>query len=186
MDRGRIMSEEERKEILEWILVNKHRFMELSQNRLHHLIIETPDERVTARLRTNENHPYDPGLPVSVWDIKRRIFEKEEIEHKVEPVFQDFIAVIGPQGYIHKHVDDNQANMIHCRFNVFFQLPTKGGETFYNGKPANTKEGHYVFSKSGLEEHYTHPIEEGERIVISFGCLIPHAYFLYPKNNLFQ
>jgi len=186
MDRGRIMSEEERIEILNWIYANKHRFMELSQNRLHHLIIETPDERVTARLRTNEDHPYDPGLPASVWNIKRRIFEKEEIKHKEEPVFQDFIAVIYKKGFIHKHVDDNQANMIHCRFNVFIQLPTKGGETFYNKQQVDAKEGHYVFSKSGLEEHYTNPIEEGERIAISFGCLIPHAYFLDPKNNRLQ
>ena len=115
-----------------------------------------------------------PGLPSSVWSIKRRIIEKERLaDYEQEPKFQDFIAVINPGGYLYKHVDENYGDLIHSRFNVLLQVPLKGGETFYNGELADTKEGHYIFSKSGLEEHYTNPVEEGKRISISFGFLIP-------------
>jgi hypothetical protein len=158
MDRGRILSEEERTEILEWIYDNSYRFMKVNEYRGHQLITEKDT----------------PGLPSSVWSIKRRIIEKEGLaDYEQEPKFQDFIAVINPGGYLYKHVDENYGDLIHSRFNVLLQLPTKGGETFYNGKVADTKEGHYIFSKSGLEEHYTNPVEEGKRISISFGFLIP-------------
>jgi hypothetical protein len=40
----------------------------------------------------------------------------------------------------------------------------------------NPREGSYTLSKSGLEQHYTYPIEEGNRIIISFGFLIPKEH----------
>lgn len=158
MDRGRILSEEERTEILEWIYANTHRFMKVNENRVHHLITENDES----------------GLPSSVWTIKQRIIEKEGCaDYQQEPKFQDFIALINPGGFLYKHIDENYGDLIHSRFNVLLQVPTKGGETFYNSKLADTKEGHYIFSKSGLEEHYSNPVEEGKRISISFGFLMP-------------
>ena len=161
MDRGRILSDEERTEILEWIHKNSYRFMRVNENRVHHLITENDT----------------PGLPSSVWSIKRQIIEKEGLaDYQQEPKFQDFIAVINPGGYLYKHIDENYGGLIHSRFNVLLELPTKGGETFYNGESADTKEGHYIFSKSGLEEHYTNPVKDGKRISISFGFLIPFEH----------
>jgi hypothetical protein len=161
MDRGRILSDKELTEILEWIHENSYRFMRVNEYRAHQLITENDT----------------PGLPSSVWRIKRQIIEKEGLaDYQQEPKFQDFIAVINPGGYLYKHVDENYGDLIHSRFNILLQVPTKGGETFYNGKSADTKEGHYIFSKSGLEEHYTNPVEEGKRISISFGFLIPFEH----------
>jgi hypothetical protein len=175
MDRGRIMSEEERKEILDWIYLNKSNFLPIKNNRLHYLILEHEDDINTSGMNSDKLPAYNPNLPRSVWKIKQRIIEKENVaEYKQEPVFQDFIAVIPPTGYIHKHRDPNEGNLIHCRFNVFLEIPTKGGDTYYDDRLVmDPKEGSYILSKSGIEEHYTYPIEEGNRISISFGILIP-------------
>jgi len=178
MDRGRIMSEEERKEILDWIYLNKCNFNSIRDNRLHYLILEHDTDIKTCDMPETQIPAYNPTLPSSVWKIKQRIIEKESLsEYKQEPIFQDFIALIPPTGYIHKHKDRNDGNLIHCRFNVFFEIPTKGGDTYYDNRlVVDPKEGSYILSKSGLEEHYTYPIEEGNRIIISFGFLIPKEH----------
>ena len=135
MDRGRILSEEERTEILEWIYANTHRFMRVNENRVHHLITENDES----------------GLPSSVWTIKRRIIEKEGCaDYHQEPKFQDFIALINPGGFLYKHIDENYGDLIHSRFNVLLQVPTKGGETFYNSKQsASGVGGSTTVSSSG-------------------------------------
>lgn len=174
MDRGRIMSEEERKEILDWVYLNKSNFLKILFNRLHCLILEHDTDKNTTGVK-QPLHPYNPSLPPCIWKIKQRIIKKEDLfGYKQEPRFQDFIAVIPPTGYISKHVDLNKDDLIHCRFNVFLEIPTKGGETYYNDRlVVDPKEGSYVLSKSGLEEHFTYPVQEGNRIIISFGFLIP-------------
>ena len=190
-----IMSEDERKEILDWIEANKYNFLPVNANHLSHVILEHPNEVITTtsylsdgvntmnflyiqQLEHYKNNtrisPYDPKLPACIWKIKQRIVEREKLHgYKQEPIFQDFITIIPPTGYLHKHIDRTEGNLIHCRFNVFIQTPTKGGETYYNNRLVESKEGSYVFCKSGLEEHYTNIVEEGYRITISFGFLIP-------------
>jgi hypothetical protein len=185
MDRGPIMSEEERKEILEWVYLNKNTFAPINNKRLHRLILKHPSDQVTNKVAVLKNpdiitsydptlHPYDATLPECVWKIKQRIIEKEHLEeYSQEPMLQDYIAVIHPSGSILKHTDPNKGNLIHCRFNVFLELPVEGGATYYDDRQVDTKEGSYVLSKSGLEEHHMYPIEKGNRIALSFGFLIP-------------
>ena len=91
-----------------------------------------------------------------------------------------FIGIILPGGSIHMHKDPNVDNDIHCRFNVFLELPVKGGDTYYADKQVDAKEGHYVLSRSGLDLHWSTPVEEGMRITISFGFMIPHEQ-LFPS-----
>jgi len=188
-----IMTEEERKEIVDWITLNKSNFLFVDGNHFTHIILEnltdiaayTQEGTKTEQLeywnnlqkehyKNNTLSPYDLTMPSCIWKIKQRIIEKENLfGYKQEPIFQDYIAILHPPAYINKHKDSNKDNLIHCRFNVFIELPKKGGETYYNDIFVDVKEGSYVLCKSGLEEHYTTPLEEGNRISISFGFLIP-------------
>jgi hypothetical protein len=175
MNRGQIMSEDERKEILDWIYKNKSSFESIYSNRICRVIVETKEEKNTTEMNPDVVYPYDPTMPTSIWDIKRRIIEKEGLsEYAKEPLLGDFILIIFAAGSLPRHIDENVENNIHCRFNVILETPIKGGETFYNDKNiGELTSGSYILCKSGLENHFTNFIEEGNRITISFGFLIP-------------
>ena len=175
MNRGQIMSEDERKEILDWIYQNKSSFEILPSGKLIKLICEDKEEENKSRLNKEIVYPYNLTLPISIWNIKRKIIEKEGLSQYIkEPMFGDYIMLMLSKGYLHRHIDTNEGNNIHCRFNVILETPIKGGETFYNEKKINDMTpGSYFFCKSGLEYHYANVIEEGNRISISFGFLIP-------------
>jgi hypothetical protein len=174
MNRGSIMTEEERKEILEWIYTNKDRFLTLTLKRLNCTILRNKTVE-NSSIMQNIVDIYDIKLPECIWKIKDRIIEKEKIKWcKQETMFQDFIAFIYQDGSIHKHKDENYSDdLIHTRFNVFLEVPKKGGQTYYSGFPIESKEGGYVLCKSGLHYHWANNIEEGKRITISFGFFIP-------------
>jgi len=182
MDRGSIMSEEERLELVNWVKLNLDSLLVIVGNRRHHTFIQNADDPQTSRQIVNQTLPvYSDDLPKCIFKIKERIIEKENIQECMqEPMFQDFIGVILPGGFIHKHKDFNIDNLIHCRYNVFLELPIKGGETYYDGNLIDSKERHYVLSRSGLDLHWSTPVEEGMRITISFGFMIPHEQ-LFPS-----
>ena len=124
--------------------------------------------------------PEDKSIPALFWEIKKRIIEKEGLE-SIEPVdknildrhFKDYVAIIHNKGIINKHRDDNRKGLYHSRFNAYIQLPDKGGETYYNGKLVQTKEGCYVFCRSGIDYHWCEPIEsEKERFSFSYCFLL--------------
>jgi hypothetical protein len=195
-----IMSEEERKEILDWIYLKKNHFIKIRNRRLIHLLLENVSDVITTSsyiisTSTYEQHmgilkwyndqieyytnnktisPYDPTMPQCIWKIKQRLIEKENLFGcKQEPIFQDFIMVIPPTAFIHNHVDSNEGDLIHCRYNIIIEKATKGGEAYYSNRLVNAIEGSYVLCKSGLDNHYTYPVEEGNRITLSFGFLVP-------------
>ena len=169
------MSEEERVTILDWIESNADNFTVAPDNKRIHIFVKDATSTVTStRAQKQILPPYTTTFPSCVWKIKERLIEKEKLhEYVQEPTHQDFIAVISTHGYIEKHKDENTGDAIHCRFNVFIELPKKGGETYYDGKIVSTKEREYSFVKSGFDFHWTNLIEEGRRISLSFGFLIP-------------
>uniref|UniRef100_A0A6C0BK63 Prolyl 4-hydroxylase alpha subunit Fe(2+) 2OG dioxygenase domain-containing protein n=1 Tax=viral metagenome TaxID=1070528 RepID=A0A6C0BK63_9ZZZZ len=160
MNRGYIMTEEERAELIEWTKTMIPKMRILDNNRTDFSM--EPDNK--------DIHPL-------VWEIKKRIIEKEKIEtlekHE-EPIFKDFLAIIHKGGHIHRHRDPNKGELYHCRFNVFVQLPEKGGQTYYNDVPIQSVEGCYVLCFSGLEYHWSTIVEsEKGRFSLSFGFLLP-------------
>jgi hypothetical protein len=157
-DRGIIMNEEERLEIINWFCDNHYRMNRIQFGRIDYTLKET-----------------DESVPLSIWNIKKRIVEKEKLEdYTQEPKYKDFFGAIMPGGRIHKHTDDNVDGLIHTRFNVFIMLPTNDLNTYYSGKVVDAKEGHYTMCKSGLDMHWTDVINENRpRLSLSFGFLIP-------------
>ena len=117
------------------------------------------------------------GVPPCVWDIKRRIVEKEGLhDAPQEPLFKDYMGYILPGGQIHPHTDPNRDGLIHTRFNVVVQLPERGGLPIYGGKTIHVSERQYVRCNSGIDQHLCELVEGSKaRIVISFGFLLPLA-----------
>ena len=174
-DRGEIMSETERLEILNWICSNFCTLHELPFNR-----------------RDYKLELSDKSIPIAIWKIKKRIMDIEGVrQYRKDPVFEDLITIILPNGSIHPHKDPNGwDSTIHTRFNVFIQLPTiPTYHTYYAGRPIESIEGHYVMCRSGLDLHWSSYLRENRpRIGLSFGFMLPRekvdAIYKLPPNMI--
>ena len=159
-DRGEIMSEEEQSSILDWV----------------EAMISS------GNLRQIENKKYDYDLqiddkntPTAIWKIKKRLIEREGLhEYRQDPSFKDIIMIMSNNGILHPHTDPNGLidGTIHCRFNVFVQVPDKL-DTYYGGSLVEAKNRCYVMCRSGIDLHWTTLNTDDTRIVLSFGYLLP-------------
>jgi len=159
-DRGAIMTEAERLEILDWACSIFFTMNYLSNRRL--------DYKLTVLDRT---------VPLGVWRIKKRLIEAERLGGFIqEPIFTDILTIIMPSGFIPGHQDPNMGEYIHTRFNVFLQEPVRGSKTYYGGELVDAKERHYTMCRSGLDQHWSEPIGGSvPRVTLSFGFLVPRA-----------
>jgi hypothetical protein len=157
-DRGEIMTKEERLSIVEWVKTNIEKMQVLSLNRLQYKIFID-----------------DMILPKAIWRIKKRLIEREGLhEYRQDPMFHDILINILNGGIIHPHTDPNGLfdGTIHCRFNVFIQVPDNF-DTYYGGYLVEAKNGHYVMCRSGLDTHWSNMNTTESRISLSFGYLLP-------------
>ncbi len=116
-----------------------------------------------------------PSIPPIVWDIKKRIIDKENLYDAIEePLFKDSIGYMMDGGQLHTHTDPNRYGLVHTRFNVYVQLPYKGGYPIYNNNIYKLKERTYICCRAGIDQHYCEKVEgERERIILSYGFLLP-------------
>ncbi len=158
-----ILSEQEQYTIVEWTRKHFKYFLNNSRN--------GENNKYFQKLS------YFDNLPKCIWDIRQRIFDKEQLhDYNIEPIFKDSIGIMFNEAELHLHTDPNPSNsdLIHTRYNVYVQLPIKGGYPIYNGKHCRLKERTYICCRSGIDLHCCAKVEgERERIVISFGVLVP-------------
>ena len=162
-DRGEIMSEIERLEILKFIYSNKDLFNML------------PFYRADSIIKLD-----DKKLPIAIWKIKQRLLNREDLhECRSDPNFQDIITIVLPGGKIHPHTDPNSADLtFHTRFNIFLQIPDNFN-TFYGEEKIDTKERHYVMCRSGIDMHRSAVNNTNiARIALSFGFMLPISKIL--------
>ncbi len=166
-----IISIEEQEEIVEWL---RNNYLRLKHN--------DPFKYVKSI--------YDiPDIPKVVWDIRKRIVEKENLENSIPNIYiRDCIGYMIHGGQLEKHIDDIDndldKNLIHTRFNVYVQLPIKGGYPVYANKLLKLKERTYICCRAGIDEHYCEKVEgERERIVLSYGFLLPYDRI---KNIIYE
>ena len=154
-----ILTLDEQSEIVEWTRKNYIYFSNKNNNRFMQKL------------------SYFNDVPKCVWDIKHRIFEKENLYgYEQEPTMKDSIGYMINGAQLHIHTDPNPPNsdLIHTRFNVYVQIPEKGGYPIYNNVLHKLNERTYICCRSGIDLHYCEKVEGyRERIVISFGLLIP-------------
>ena len=162
-DRGRIMTEAERREVLDWACSIFFTMKYLGNRRLEYTL-----------------SALDSSIPTSLWRIRKRLIETERLGGFIqEPIFKDILYIIMPNGFIHRHRDPNLGEYIHTRFNVFLQVPIEGSKTYYGGELVDAVEGHYTMCRSGLDQHWSDPIKGSvPRVTLSFGFLIPRPAVL--------
>jgi hypothetical protein len=136
----------------------------------------------------------DTQVPPVVWDIRKRIMDREGLEaysesynerfflnfHKsLQGVTRDKLFILSSSddetGQLFVHRDMNQPCGIHTRFNVFLSVPEMDSKTYYAGHEVEIKERGYVMCRSGIDWHWSEPIRHTEkpRIAISFGFMLP-------------
>lgn len=182
-DRGAIMTENERLEIERWVISAADRYEILANNK--------------KLLQLNKE---DTSIPKSIFDIKKRIEEKENLHaFEEESQVKDFIIVVFKNGFIQKHKDRRHSNcgcsdfqveancpletqcphknkrLMHARFNVYIQVPPENKcDTYYEGFPVTTIPCHYVLSRSEIDLHWSNVNKSDiPRISLSFGYLLP-------------
>ena len=160
-NRGRIMSEEERLEIINWCNDNYDTFEYIPNNNNN---INTVN---TVKRKNKWIHESMKELPSSIYNIFHRIEQRENIFIDRSKFLNypdidsesrsDFICIIPYNSYLHKHVDNNsiKTNTYHVRFNVFISNPKDKCNTYYNGNIVDTTEGTYVLCRSGIDYHWT-------------------------------
>ena len=180
-DRGEIMSEEERISFINWVCE-------------HINTLTTHRPGLVGHTFNRENKE----VPAIVWTILDRIIEREGLQEYKESyddaffkkyhygrtgVYRDHVAIIFPGYNIKRHTDVNQPGRVHSRFNVFFQVPTEGGKTYYGKDTVEIKERGYVLCRSGIDTHWTEIIKGGQpRITISYGFQLP----LWKLNEMYR
>jgi len=154
-----IMTIDEQQVIVEWVKKNYKYFKSTGFNRYFQQL------------------DYFDDVPLCVWEIKKRIVENEKLHnYQQEPIFKDSVGYMSEGGELHLHTDPNPNNseLYHTRFNVYVQIPDKGGLPIYNNKICNLQERTYICCRSGIDKHCCQKVEgKRERIVISFGFLLP-------------
>ena len=92
----------------------------------------------------------------------------------VEPIFKNFIGNHFVDGTaVQEHVDPAPNGFVHTRCNLMLKKPLKGGNPILDGEEIQVNENDLWLCLASLEKHYTTPIEGGERLVFSFGALVP-------------
>lgn len=164
-----ILTVEEQEIIVNWVIKNYIYF------------------KTTGFNRYFQQLEYFDDIPECIWEIKKRIVDKEELyNYEQEPIFKDSIGYMKEGGELHLHTDPNPINsdLYHTRFNIYVQIPKKGGLPIYNDTICNLKERTYICCRSGLDKHCCQKVEgDRERIVISFGFLLPMERIKYIKYN---
>jgi hypothetical protein len=125
-DRGEIMTEAERVNIINYIL-----------------------QKDTLNLTndgTRADYRFDlttKKIPIELFKIKQRILERETLKgYDTHTNFDDLVTFVLPGGKITKHTDKNSLDgLIHVRFNVFVQVPN-ACNAFYDGILVDAKERH--------------------------------------------
>ena len=92
----------------------------------------------------------------------------------VEPKFKNLTGNNYMDGvFVHEHLDFAPEGFVHTRCNLMLRKPLDGGNPILDGEEINIEEGDLWLCLASLEVHSTTPIFGGERLIFSFGGLVP-------------
>ena len=72
----------------------------------------------------------------------------------------------------HIHKDSAPKGYVHIRANVMIKKPNKGGDIIIDDEIIEVKENDLWLVLASLENHGSTPIQNGERLIYSFGAII--------------
>lgn len=96
------------------------------------------------------------------------------IPELVEPCFKIMTGHHYLDGaYTHTHKDTAPEGYVHVRCNTLLKKPNFGGMPHCGGQIMEVEKGDLWLVLASLEEHGSTPINGGERLLFSFGGLVP-------------
>ena len=94
----------------------------------------------------------------------------------VEPMFKNLTGNNYAEGaFVHPHIDSAPDGFVHTRCNVMLRKPEVGGNPVLDGEEFDVQEGDLWLCLASLELHSSTPISGGQRLIFSFGGLVPVA-----------
>lgn len=110
----------------------------------------------------------------TVQSLKRKIMEIENLDlSSLDFSYRDYIGINLEGAFIHKHIDFNEGNLVHTRWNLVLSYPEEGGHSIYNNK-VNTLEENLIWKcVDGKVAHgSTKVIGKKPRITLSLGYML--------------
>lgn len=92
----------------------------------------------------------------------------------IEPIFKNLTGNHFQDGaFVHPHTDPALDGFVHTRCNLMLKKPKEGGNPVLDGEELNIEEGDLWICFASMETHSSTPIKGGERLIFSFGGLVP-------------
>jgi hypothetical protein len=92
----------------------------------------------------------------------------------VEPIFKNLTGNHFQDGaFVHPHTDPAPEDLVHTRCNLMLRKPTEGGNPVLDGEELDINVGDLWLCLASMELHSSTPIKGGERLIFSFGGLVP-------------
>ena len=157
-----VITEEERKVLLDWVLENE-------SNMIYNDF--GPYRRLLFLSRMDSIHPLIP-------EVKNRILEKEGItEWEEDPFFGDLLVFHTEKAFVHEHVDPATPDHNHVRYNLFLSKPEGGGVPVYKGIEQDFEERFYNTYHVNTNAHWSTPVQGSKpRVSISYGVSIRNDF----------
>lgn len=106
------------------------------------------------------------------WEEAFKEFGLKPVE--VEPIFKNLTGNHYQDGaFVHPHTDPAPEGMVHTRCNLMLKKPNQGGNPVLDGEELDIEEGDLWLCLASIETHSSTPIKGGERLIFSFGGLVP-------------
>lgn len=106
------------------------------------------------------------------WEEAFKEFGLKPVE--VEPIFKNLTGNHYQDGaFVHPHTDPAPDGFVHTRCNLMLKKPKEGGNPVLDGEELDIEEGDLWLCLASMELHSSTPIKGGERLIFSFGGLVP-------------
>jgi hypothetical protein len=97
----------------------------------------------------------------------------------VEPIYKNFTGHHYADGArTGAHTDEAPEGFTHVRCNVLVKLPLQGGLPFINGEILPVELNDLWLCLASEESHGSTPIAGGDRVIFSYGALVPKSVIL--------
>ena len=91
-----------------------------------------------------------------------------------EPLLEDFVNEIKPDGYVWIHTDPTKEGYKHIRFNILIQKPDLGGHIYFDGEKLNMDESDCFILDTSKEHGLSMVYGKTSYKSIVFGFLVPY------------
>tara|TARA_B100000900_G_scaffold415836_1_gene447436 strand:- start:3986 stop:4468 length:483 start_codon:yes stop_codon:yes gene_type:complete len=124
-------------------------------------------------------NPISPGRRYAPQKINVDLWKKAYAEYNLNPMMEDpFLGSMVMHHYddgacTQRHKDKTIEGFTHVRINIMLKKSPIGGDIYVDDEELKIEQNDMWLILTNLEEHGSTPISGGDRLVYSFGSLIP-------------